>query len=47
MNFPTHIVGAAGYVEDKCGNLLLIKTHHRGYDTAGGQIEIGENLEEG
>ena len=47
MNFPTHIVGAAGYVEDKNGNLLLVKTQHRGYDTAGGQIEVGENLEEG
>lgn len=47
MDFPTHIVAAAGYVEDKNGNLLLVKTHNRGWDTAGGQIEIGENLEEG
>lgn len=47
MNFPVHIVGAAGYVEDKDGNLLLVKTHHRGWDAAGGQIEVGENLEEG
>jgi len=47
MAFPTHIVAAAGYVEDKNGNLLLVKTHHRGWDTAGGQIEVGENIEEG
>ena len=47
MEFPTHIVAAAGYVEDKDGNLLLVKTHHRGWDTAGGQIEMGENIEEG
>jgi 8-oxo-dGTP pyrophosphatase MutT (NUDIX family) len=47
MVFPTHIVAAAGYVEDKKGNLLLVKTHHRGWDTAGGQIEVGENIEEG
>ena len=47
MVFPTHIVAAAGYVEDGNGNLLLVKTHHRGWDTPGGQIENGENLEEG
>jgi ADP-ribose pyrophosphatase YjhB (NUDIX family) len=47
MNFPVHIVGAAGYVEGKKGNLLLVKTHHRGWDAAGGQVEVGENLEEG
>jgi len=47
MSFPTHIVAAAGYVEDVTGNLLLVKTHHRGWDAAGGQIEVGENLEEG
>ena len=47
MTFPTHIVGVAGYVEDKNGNMLLVKLQHRGWDTTGGQIEIGENLEEG
>lgn len=47
MDFPVHIVGAGGYVEDKDGNLLLVKTHHRGWDAAGGQVEVGENLEEG
>ena len=47
MAFPTHIVAAAGYVQDKNGNMLLVKTHHRGWDTPGGQIEVGENIEEG
>ena len=47
MAFPTHIVAAAGYVQDKNGNMLIVKTLHRGWDTAGGQIEVGENLEEG
>jgi len=47
MAWPTHIVAAAGYVEDGKGNMLLVKTHNRGWDTPGGQIEVGENLEEG
>jgi len=47
MAFPTHIVAAAGYVFDKEGNLLMIKTRHRGYDATGGQIEEGEDLEAG
>ena len=34
-------------MEDGRGNMLLVKTHHRGWDTPGGQIEEGENLEEG
>ena len=44
MAFPTHIVAAAGYVFDKEGNLLIIKTLNRGYDATGGQIEEGEDL---
>ena len=42
--FPTHIVAAAGYVFDKAGNMLLIKTHNRGWDCTGGQVEAGEDL---
>ena len=45
--FPTHIVCGTGYVQDKNGNLLIVKTHNRGWDATGGQIEIGESLEEG
>jgi len=47
MNFPMHIVTAAGYVEDGNGNVLLVKVEHRGWDTPGGQIEVGESIEEG
>ena len=45
MTFPTHIVAAAGYVFDRDGNLLMIKTPHRGWDCTGGQVEAGEDLE--
>lgn len=47
MSWPTHIVAAGGYVFDKSGNILIVKTHNRGWDCTGGQIEIGENIEEG
>ncbi len=30
MGWPTHIVAAAGYVFDNKGNILIVKTHHRG-----------------
>lgn len=47
MPFPTHIVAAAGYVFDQAGNLLIIRTPHRGWDCTGGQIEEGEDIETG
>jgi len=47
MAFPTHIVAAAGYVYDSRGNMLLVKTNNRGWDCTGGQIEMGESIEEG
>ncbi len=47
MAFPTRIVAAAGYVPDRAGRVLLIKTQHRGYDCTGGQIEAGESVEQG
>lgn len=47
MGWPTHIVAAAGYVFDDKGNILIVKTHHRGWDATGGQIEEGETIEEG
>lgn len=47
MPWPTHIVAAGGYVFDKNGNILIVKTYNRGWDCTGGQIEIGESLEEG
>lgn len=47
MGWPVHIVAAGGFVEDDHGNLLLVKTYHRGWDVPGGQIEAGESVEEG
>lgn len=47
MAWPTHIVAAGGYVFDKKGNILIVKTKNRGWDCTGGQIEVGENIEEG
>lgn len=47
MAWPTHIVAAGGYVFDNNGNILLVKTHHRGWDCTGGQIENGESIEDG
>ena len=47
MGWPTHIVAAAGYVFDQKGNILIVKTHNRGWDCTGGQVEEGENIEEG
>ena len=47
MHFPTHIVAAAGFVEDKNGNLLLIQSPLRGWEIPGGQIENGESIEDG
>ena len=47
MAWPTHIVAAGGYVFDKSGNILIVKTNHRGWDCTRGQIEVGENIEEG
>lgn len=47
MGWPTHIVAAAGYIFDNEGNIIIVKTHNRGWDCTGGQIEEEENIEEG
>jgi 8-oxo-dGTP diphosphatase len=44
MTFPTHIVAAAGIVEDNNGNLLMVNTYHGGWVFPGGQVETGENI---
>jgi 8-oxo-dGTP diphosphatase len=44
MIMPTHIVAAAGVVENEQGEILLVKTHHGGWVFPGGQVEVGENL---
>ena len=47
MTIPTHIVAAGGIVEDGKGNVLLVKTYFHGWVFPGGQIEIGETIDEG
>jgi ADP-ribose pyrophosphatase YjhB (NUDIX family) len=47
MKWPVHIVAAGGYVFNKEGEILIVKTKNRGWDCPGGQIEEGEDLEEG
>ncbi|GLC29077.1 NUDIX hydrolase [Clostridium omnivorum] len=44
MIMPTHIVAAAGVVENDKGEILLVKTYHGGWVFPGGQVEVGENL---
>ncbi|MEG0306671.1 MAG: NUDIX hydrolase [Clostridium sp.] len=44
MIMPTHIVTAAGVVENHKGEILLVKAHHGGWVFPGGQVEVGENL---
>jgi 8-oxo-dGTP diphosphatase len=46
MAMPTHIVAVGGIVENEHGEVLLVKTHHGGWVFPGGQVEIGENLED-
>jgi len=46
MPWPTHIVAVGGFVEDGLGNVLLVKTHKRGWEFPGGQVDAGESLEE-
>ena len=43
-NFPTHIVTAAGVVENDNGEILMVNAFHGGWVFPGGQVEIGENL---
>jgi len=44
MIMPTHIVTAAGVVENDKGEILLVKTYHGGWVFPGGQVEVGETL---
>lgn len=44
MIMPTHIVAAAGVVENDQGEILLVKTHNGGWVFPGGQVEVGENI---
>lgn len=47
MAWPTHIVTVAGLVEDGKGNVLLAKsTIRKTWGVCGGQVELGETLEQ-
>jgi len=47
MQMPVHIVAAGGFVENKQGEVLLVKDHRRGWLFPGGQVEVGENIIDG
>ena len=44
MIMPTHIVAAAGVVENDKEEILLVNTYHGGWVFPGGQVEVGENI---
>ncbi|WP_336772735.1 NUDIX hydrolase [Paenibacillus sp. MMO-58] len=44
MAMPTHILAVGGIVENDRGDVLLVKTQHDGWVFPGGQVEVGENL---
>jgi len=44
---PTHIVAVGGLVKDSSGRVLIAKSkRHGNWEFLGGQVEVGENLEE-
>jgi 8-oxo-dGTP diphosphatase len=43
---PRHIVAASALVTNPAGEILLVRTHKRGWEIPGGQVEIGETLVE-
>jgi 8-oxo-dGTP diphosphatase len=46
MAMPTHIVAVGGIVKNEQGEILLVKTRNGGWVFPGGQVEVGENLED-
>jgi ADP-ribose pyrophosphatase YjhB (NUDIX family) len=46
MAMPMHIVAVGGIVENENGEILLVKTRNGGWVFPGGQVEVGENLED-
>ena len=41
---PRHIVAVMGVVTDARGRLLLVRGERRGWESPGGQVELGEDL---
>lgn len=46
LNAPRHIVSAAVVASDASGRILLVRSPLRGWEMPGGQVEIGESLED-
>lgn len=47
-NYPVHIVAAGGFVVNKAGNVLMLKSPRYGdWEFPGGQIEEGETIPQG
>lgn len=47
LESPRHIVAASALVRNQEGQILLVRTHDRGWEPPGGQIESGETLTDG
>ncbi len=41
---PRHIVAASALVTNPAGDILMVRTHKRGWEIPGGQVELGETL---
>ena len=44
---PRHIVAASARARNDAGEILLVRTHRRGWEVPGGQVELGETLIDG
>lgn len=44
MSDPLHIVAVSGLFYNDQGQILLVRTPHRGWECPGGQVECGEDL---
>jgi 8-oxo-dGTP diphosphatase len=44
LSDPLHIVAVAGLFYNDLGQVLLVRTPHRGWECPGGQVECGEDL---
>ena len=41
---PTHFVAVFGLIKNDAGDVLMIRSPHRGWELPGGQVEAGEDL---
>ncbi|MCY4539829.1 MAG: NUDIX hydrolase [Chloroflexi bacterium] len=47
LDAPRHIVAASALAKNDKGQILLVRTHRRGWEIPGGQVEQGESLIDG